>query len=256
MEQIEINLLLFIRFFFYRLGGSMFIKEYEIKVVLPKEIFKRFKMGTIAYLDIEATGFDLEYDKIVLISLGYYLNEEEFKVIQYFAETPYEEENILKELKKAMSNFKRWCSFNGTAFDEPFVIRKMNKYNLHFRLPGEHIDLFRIIRPFHKRMGMKGCSLKNVEQFTGIYRQDEISGARSVELYQEYLVKHDEKLKEILMLHNYEDVANLPKIFNVINTIENDLDVKRKEKLAKKQMALQKSNRNISESLKVVNSQL
>lgn len=232
----------------------MFIKEYEIKVILPKEVFRRFKMGTIAYLDIEATGFDLENDKIVLISLGYYLNEEEFKVIQYFAETPNEEENILKELKKAMSKFKRWCSFNGTSFDEPFVIRKMYKYNLHFRLPGEHIDLFKIIRPFYKRMGMKGCSLKNVEQFTGINRQDEISGARSVELYNEYLVNHDEKLKEILMLHNYEDVVNLPKIFNVINTIENDLDIKRKEKLDKKQMSLLKSNTNTA--LKVVNAQL
>ncbi len=234
----------------------MFIKEYESKVILPREIFRRFKMGTIAYLDIEATGFDLENDRIVLISLGYYLNEEEFKVVQYFAESPYEEEDILKELKKSMGNFKSWCSFNGTSFDEPFVIRKMYKYNLHFRLPGEHIDLFKIIRPFYKRMGMKGCSLKNVEQFTGIHRQDEISGARSVELYNEYLVKHDEKLKEILMLHNYEDVVNLPKIFNVINTIENDLDVKRKEKLAKKQIALLKSNRNTTASLKVVNSQL
>lgn len=234
----------------------MFIKEYEIKVILPNETFRRFKMGTIAYLDIEATGFDLENDKIVLISLGYYINEEEFKVIQYFAETPDEEENILKELKKSMGNFKRWCSFNGTSFDEPFVIRKMYKYNLHFRLPGEHIDLFKIIRPFYKRMGMKGCSLKNVEQFAGIHRQDEISGARSVELYNEYLVNHDEKLKEILMLHNYEDVVNLPKIFKVINTIENELDIKRKEKLAKKQLSLLKSNRNANATLKVVNVQL
>ena len=70
-------------FFFYRLGGTMFIKEYQIKVILPDEIFSKYKMGTIAYLDIEATGFDLEYDKIVLISLGYYLSEGEFKIVQY-----------------------------------------------------------------------------------------------------------------------------------------------------------------------------
>jgi len=63
-------------------------------------------------------------------------------------------------------------------------------------------------------------------------------------------------LKEILMLHNYEDVLNLPKIFKVINTIQNDLDFKRKEKLAKKQMSLLKSKRNTNEPLKVVNSQL
>ena len=234
----------------------MFIKEYEIKVVLPKEIFRKYKMDTIAYLDIEATGFDFERDKIVLISLGYYLNEDQFKVVQFFAESPCEEESLLKEFKKSMNNFKKWCSFNGTAFDEPFIIRKMNRYNLGFRLPSEHIDLFRIIRPFHKKMGMKNCSLKSVEKFTGIKRRDEINGARSVEIYNEYLVKHDEKLKEILMLHNYEDVLNLPKIFKVINTIENDLDLKRKEKLAKKQMSLLNSNRNTNEPLKVVNSQL
>ena len=234
----------------------MFIKEYQIKVVLPEEIFSKFKMDTIAYLDIEATGFDLEYDKIVLISLGYYINKDEFKIVQFFAESPSEEERLLKELKKAMGRFKRWCSYNGTAFDEPFIIRKMYRYNLGFRMPREHIDLFRIIRPFHKKMGIKSCSLKSVEQFTGIKRKDEINGAIWVELYNEYLENHDEKLKEILMLHNYEDVVNLPKIFKVINIIENDLDLKRKEKLAKKQMSLMKNNRNTNEPLKRVNSQL
>ena len=234
----------------------MFIKEYQIKVVLPSEIFNKYKMDTIAYLDIEATGFDMEDDKIVLISLGYYLNKDEFKIVQFFAEAPSEEESILKELKKAMGRFKRWCSYNGTAFDEPFIIRKMYRYNLGFRLPREHIDLFRIIRPFHKRMGIKNCSLKSVEQFTGIHRKDEINGAMWVEIYDEYLVKDDEKLKQILMLHNYEDVVNLPKIFKVINVIDNELDLLRKEKLAKKQMALMKSNRNIKQPLKTVSSQL
>lgn len=234
----------------------MFIKEYEINVILPREIFEKYKMDTIAYLDIEATGFDMERDKIVLISLGYYLKEGQFKIVQYFAESPCEEESLLKELKKAMGNFKTWCSFNGTAFDEPFIVRKMHRFNLGFRLPSEHIDLFKIIRPFHKKMGMKSCSLKSVEKFTGIKRRDEINGARSVEIYNEYLVKHDEKLKEILMLHNYEDVLNLPKIFKVINTIENDLDLKRKEKLAKKQMSLLTNNTNKKQPLKVVSNHL
>jgi len=233
----------------------MFIKEYQIKVVLPGEIFNKYKMDTIAYLDIEATGFDLEYDKIVLISLGYYINQDQFKIIQYFAETPGDELSLLKELKKAMGSFKRWCSYNGTAFDEPFIVKKMNKFNLSFRLPKEHIDLFKIIRPFYRRMGIKSCSLKSVEQFTGIKRKDEINGAMWVELYNKYLVKSDEKSKEILMLHNYEDVVNLPKIFKVVNTIDIDLDLLRKEKLAKKQMSLLKNNRNTNESLKIFNSQ-
>jgi uncharacterized protein YprB with RNaseH-like and TPR domain len=231
----------------------MFIKEYEIKVVLPSEIFNKFKMDTIIYLDIEATGFDLEYDKIVLISLGYYINKDQFKIVQFFAESPDEEESLLKELKKAMGRFKIWCSYNGTAFDEPFIIRKMYRYDLGFRMPKEHLDLYKFIRPFHKKMGIMSCSLKSVEQFIGINRKDEINGAIWVELYQEYLINHDEKSKEILMLHNYEDVVNLPKIFKVINIIQNDLDLKRKEKLAKKQMTLMKNNRNTNEPLKRVN---
>jgi uncharacterized protein YprB with RNaseH-like and TPR domain len=234
----------------------MFIKEYKIEVILPSEIFRKYKMDTIAYLDVEATGFDFEHDRIVLISLGYYVKQDEFKVIQYFAEMPNEEESLLREFKKAMGNFKSWCSFNGSAFDEPFIIKKMNRWNIDFRLPSNHIDLFRIIRPFYKKMGMKGCSLKIVEKYAGIKRVDEISGARSVELYKEYLIKHDEKLKEILMLHNYEDVVNLPKIFKIINTIETDLDVKRKEKQAKKQSSFLKNEGNVKESLKIVNGQL
>ena len=234
----------------------MFIKEYKIEVILPSEIFRKYKMDTIAFLDVEATGFDFEHDRIVLISLGYYVKQDEFKVIQYFAEMPNEEESLLREFKKAMGSFKSWCSFNGSAFDEPFLIKKTNRWNIDFKLPGHHIDLFRIIRPFYKKMGMKGCSLKIVEKFAGIKRQDEISGARSVELYKEYLVKHDERLKEILMLHNYEDVVNLPKIFKIINTIENDLDVKRKEKQSKKHNPILNSNVDEKDVLKIANVQL
>ncbi|MBU3147023.1 hypothetical protein KPL50_26575, partial [Clostridium sp. CF012] len=59
-----------------------------------------------------------------------------------------------------------------------------------------------------------------------------------------------------LMLHNYEDVVNLPEIFKVVNVIDNDLDLLRKEKLAKKQMSLMKNNINTKQPLKTVSSRL
>lgn len=219
----------------------MYIREYNETVDVKANVIERFHMGSIAYFDIETTGFDKDKDFIVLISLGYFIEQETFKIKQYYAEELEDEKKLLEAFGKEIKEFTRWSSYNGMAFDEPFLVRKMEKYNLGYKLPLEHVDLYRLIRPYHKQLGMDRCNLKSVEKYLGVDREDQIDGGISVELYNKYMETKEEELRDIIMLHNYEDVLYLPKIFNLLYHIENNEALKREDCITEKQLNFLKS---------------
>ncbi len=213
----------------------MFIKEYNEVLSVHEEIFKYYNMDEVVYFDIETTGFDKEEDSVVLISMGTFENNKIFSIKQYFAESLKDEKEILDNFKKDILEYKKWCSYNGMAFDEPFIKKRMEKQNIMFEPPKYHVDLYRLIRPYYKQMGMERCNLKTVEKFINIVREDQIDGGISVDLYEEFLLTSNEKLKETIMLHNYEDVLSLPKIHELISKIENDDKLVRKDVITEKQ---------------------
>ncbi|URZ05768.1 ribonuclease H-like domain-containing protein [Clostridium felsineum] len=213
----------------------MYINEKDIKLELDKEIIKQYNMKSMIYFDIETTGFDREQDNIILISIGYYKNQDIFHIKQYFAQELEQEKSILENLKNSIEKFDTWCSYNGKAFDEPFIKSRMSKYNIEFRVPSEHFDLYRKIRPYQKQLGLERCNLKTVEQYIGINRKDTIDGGISVELYKRYLKDKNNDLKHTIMLHNYEDVLNLPKIFKILWKIKK-CDFLREDHITEKQL--------------------
>lgn len=219
----------------------MFIREYTDKVNIESNIMNKYNMHGIAYFDIETTGFEKDKDYIILISLGYFNEEGSLTIRQYFAEELGDEAEVLYAFESDLSKFSRWCSYNGMAFDEPFIIKRMQKNNIYFDQPEEHIDLYRMIRPYYRQLGMERCNLKTVEKFLGVEREDQIDGAMSVELYYQYLDSKNEELKDIIMLHNYEDVLNLPKIFKLIYKVESSSDIVREDGITEKQLKFLKS---------------
>lgn len=215
----------------------MYIKIEESEINISPQIVLHYNMSNIAYFDIETTGFDKENDNIILISLGYYIDSDIFTVKQYFGEGLEDEKNILENFLQNLKNFKIWCSYNGKAFDEPFIRHRINKYGIQFNLPDQHIDLYRMIKPYKHQLGLERCNLKSVERYAGIVRKDTIDGGISVELYKKYLRNRDKKLREKIMLHNFEDVFNLPSIFQIVWKIENESDFIREDHITEKQLS-------------------
>ncbi|PRR80079.1 hypothetical protein CLLI_04630 [Clostridium liquoris] len=235
----------------------MIIRENTQKVSMPVNIFEKYKMDSIAYFDIETTGFKKEEDNIILISLGWYINQESFNIKQYYAENLYEEKELLNAFGKDIEGFATWCSYNGLAFDEPFIKFRFQKNNLQYDVPNKHIDLYRLIRPYYKQLGIDRCNLKTVEKFIGIEREDTIDGGLSVELYNKYLQTSSEDLKEKIMLHNYEDVLNLPQIFHLIYKVDNSEEITRVDAITEKQkrylsFLMEKNNIKIDKKLKKI----
>lgn len=198
----------------------MVINEKEELIEMDEEIFIRYNLSDLVFFDIETTGFNKKKDVITLITCGNFIDNNLFVLKQYFCENLNEEKEILECFKKDTVNKKIFCSYNGVSFDEPFIINRMLKYNLVPVDIREHVDLYAMIRPYYKTLGMERCNLKSVEKFLGVNRKDKIDGGISVELYEAYLETRDKSLKKILMLHNYEDVLYLPQVFKLINKIE------------------------------------
>jgi len=188
----------------------------------------------VIYFDIETTGFDKENDKIMLISYGRF-DSGEFVIKQIFADSLSEERDLMKLFAEDIKDADAWCSYNGIAFDEPFIRKKLQMHGIEASLPEEHIDLYRLIRPYHKSLGMERCNLKTVEKFLGINRKDTIDGGLSVNLYNQYLYTADQELKRVIMLHNYEDVLNLPEIHEFAVRIKSDTGVVRDNCITQKQ---------------------
>lgn len=212
----------------------MYIRTREETIDLKPDIFYKYDMENMAYFDIETTGFDKEKDCIMLISLGWFSKKNTFCVKQYFAESLEEEKSILIQFKEDIEGFNTWCSYNGKAFDEPYIKIKLEKYNINCIIPDNHVDLYRMIRPYYRKLGIERCNLKTVEKFIGIQREDLIDGGISIELYYKYLQEHGEELKETIMLHNFEDVLNLPKLFEIVSKIDEG-DLRRDDIITEKQ---------------------
>ncbi|MBP1745113.1 MAG: polymerase [Firmicutes bacterium] len=188
----------------------------------------------VIYFDIETTGFDKVNDKIMLISYGRF-DRGEFVIKQIFADSLSEEKELLELFVEDIADADAWCSYNGIAFDEPFIRKKLQMHGIESDLPAEHVDLYRLIRPYHKSLGMERCNLKTVEKFLGINRMDTIDGGLSVGLYNQYLDTADQELKRIIMLHNYEDVLNLPEIHKFAARVMIDSGVARADCITAKQ---------------------
>lgn len=170
----------------------------------------------ILIFDIETTGLHHQHCEVILIGY-FYVKNGCYYIEQIFAETPNEEKELLEKFKIVSSKFNYLLSYNGNSFDIPFLNSRYQKYHLDYLLDKSlNIDLLRVARLLSKTLKLENYKLKTVEQFLGIYRKDEISGKESVELYNRYIFSPNAHLKEVILLHNFEDILYLAKVADLL----------------------------------------
>ena len=173
--------------------------------------------------DIETTGLSPKYCKVILIGILYNLNNKSI-IKQFFAENEDDENKLLLEFINEIKNFENHITFNGLTFDIPFLNSRFDKHNINYNLSKDKdIDILKLIKPFKEKLSLPDCKLKTLEKYLGIYREDTISGKESVELYNEYVCSKCNNLKDKILLHNYEDIYYLGKIFKIKNILHDKL---------------------------------
>jgi uncharacterized protein YprB with RNaseH-like and TPR domain len=165
---------------------------YFQSVLPPKEHWRLFAdfREQVAYLDIETNGGDRSTGLITTIAL-YDGREIHHYVYGY----------NLPQFRHDIHRYKMLVTFNGKAFDIPFL-----EARLKMRIPHVHIDLCHVMRA----LGYKG-GLKKVEKAFGMDRGDldGVDGRLAIWLWQDFQRNRNFKAMDTLLAYNIADTLNL-----------------------------------------------
>ena len=217
-------------------------------------VFRNISLEDTLLYDIETTGLNPKSSQLYLLGILLF-HKENSELIQYFAESVLDEEEILEQFFQLCKTKKVLISFNGEGFDNRFVesmAKSYGKLPLHLNL--KQLDLFKLIRKRKKFYGLESCSLKSCERFLGIYREDRCSGGELISVYREYLQDKDSEKKNMLLLHNREDIQNLPALFSFLayeNIFQGNIHFQRAEILVRDEMKEKNDNHQKDNSLQI-----
>lgn len=171
-------------------------------------------------------------------------------LLQYFCEDVADEPAVLQAFFELLCTKKILISYNGDGFDIPFLRHMVEQYGLRTPRPHhstalheradcidcpdtdgsaiadarplysfdtvESFDLFKKFRPLKHLLGLPDLKLKSCERFLGIDREDRFTGGELIEVYFEWQKTKVPALLDTLLLHNAEDIANLPNLLPLL----------------------------------------
>ncbi len=166
----------------------------------------------ILFIDIETTGLSPKTSGLYLIGCAFY-EEDDLHIIQWFADTPSEERAILEEFFIFSRDFTCLMHYNGKQFDLPYLARKAEQFCLINPLDSFlGVDIYQLLKPVKKLLSLTSLRQKNVEDFLRVNRKDEFDGGQLISVYQEHVIRRDERLLALLLLHNEEDLIGMTKL--------------------------------------------
>jgi uncharacterized protein YprB with RNaseH-like and TPR domain len=160
-------------------------------------------------LDIETTGFSSKTNSVYLIGCIFY-DGNTLKLIQWLSEKPEDEYQLLFTFSKFISHYPYVIHYNGANFDIPFLAKRLELYHINSSISTlKQFDLYTKARPIGKYLPIDNLKLISVEQYYGINRKDQFTGGELIEKYLAFEKSNNLLLKELLLLHNHEDLCSL-----------------------------------------------
>ncbi|MCT4593980.1 MAG: ribonuclease H-like domain-containing protein [Anaeromicrobium sp.] len=198
---------------------EIFIHEISESFNTPSSFNKYYSNLNFAFFDIETTGLSRKNSKIILIGI-LYICDGKIIVKQYFCNNRSEEKEMLLQFMKDIRDFHLLISYNGNAFDIPFINERLKYNKISDSInPYKSMDFLCLVRRNKDLLNLHNYKLKSVEELMGIHRNDTISGKDSVALYNIYEETKDEKLLKVILLHNYDDLYFFSKTLKILDLI-------------------------------------
>jgi len=151
-----------------------------------------------AFLDIETTGLSPSYSYITMVGI---LDSDGY--------TAYVRDENLDDLRGALEKYDLVVTFNGAAFDLPYIEHFFGR--VFSRMA--HIDLRFPLR----RLGYKG-GLKSIEANLRVGRPSELAGLSGFDavLLWRMWQEGNSRARDTLIRYNAEDVASLPALTEIV----------------------------------------
>ena len=213
---------------------------------VPSDIYTIGAPEDVLFFDIETTGLAARSAGLYLIGVLTY-TDKNWMLLQYFCEDVSDEPAVLQAFFELLRTKKILISYNGDGFDIPFLRHMVEQYGLRAPRPHhstvlhdradcpatdgsaiddtrplysfdtvESFDLFKKFRPLKHLLGLPDLKLKSCERFLGIDREDRFTGGELIEVYFEWQKTKAPALLDTLLLHNAEDIANLPNLLPLL----------------------------------------
>lgn len=178
---------------------------------------RRIAEERLCFLDIETTGL-VPNTYLFLVGLMY-LHEGHFVVEQLFAREYDEEVGVLCYLRDIIKRFPMLVTYNGAAFDIPFVQTRMAVARVEDVRPAELVDLLEAAQR-HFRDILPNRRLETIERhLRGFGRRGDIPGREIPEAYHEFVrTGNAAKIRRILY-HNRMDLLAMAYLVNHLATI-------------------------------------
>ncbi|MGI6205741.1 MAG: ribonuclease H-like domain-containing protein [Anaerovoracaceae bacterium] len=208
----------------------MRITEEKIRDTLyDSSIFKEyFGDGGTACADIETTGLSPKKCAVILGGVTVPSGEGTRLALQYFADKPSEEPELLDRYCGMLSQYDTVVTYNGDSFDLPFLKKRMKAAGIRTDVL-DHIyslDMYKVLRRYSGLPELlPDMKQKTVENFMGggDLRRDEISGGDSVRQYFEYVRSSGARRGQLLdniLLHNRDDIVQLTGITSILHKLD------------------------------------
>ncbi len=186
------------------------------KIELNAELLSQIPKNSV-FFDIETTGFNYKYCRVYLIGC-FRLVDNTPTVSLILSDSAHDETDILDSFLNIISPYTTLITFNGEGFDIPFLQNRGIKYDIDFNFSDyNRIDIYRSIKHYKELLGLLRVNQKSLEEFFGIHRQDKYDGGGLIPIYNNYINSRDKFLRELLILHNYEDVVGMLNILPAIS---------------------------------------
>lgn len=181
------------------------------------DLARLYKPEEFVFFDLETTGL-CPTQPLFLIGLMYF-DERKPHLKQFLARGFEEEIGSLGAASDILKNRPVWVSYNGRAFDQPFLNSRLRYYLGTELCPELHIDLLRHVRQHYAGL-IPNCRLTTVERYLlDTFRVGDIPGYMIPQVYYEFVMDQEPTLLETVLLHNSQDLQSLVRLLGLLQTL-------------------------------------
>ena len=189
-----------------------------------KSYDRYFKDLRVGFFDIETTGLNREKNHLILSGIAV-PNGSRLIAKQYLAEDTSKEAEVLEETLCELSKLDYIVTYNGDAFDIPFLKTRCEKLGIptEDRIPYD-LDIYRVVKLSPLRGMLPNLKQTTIEDYLGLWksRTDVITGAESISLYYSYASSKTESARDKVLLHNHDDICQLSRLLPILQKTDFD----------------------------------
>ncbi|MGE5179270.1 MAG: ribonuclease H-like domain-containing protein [Bacteroidota bacterium] len=176
-------------------------------------LFRRFGHRRVLYMDIETCG--LSAAPVFLVGLCT-VGDRNLVLRQLFARDYAEEKALLAEVRRVAGEHDFLVTFNGKAFDVPFLRDRAVHHRLPTPIEMPHLDLLWMARRRWKEI-LPDCKLKTIEwRVLRRRRAGDVGGSEIPGLYHDYVKRGEAHRLLPVFHHNLLDVVAMVELTPVI----------------------------------------